>query len=106
MIEPTLDTLKRMPGRLVLDRAYDSEAFRDRLAARGIDPVVPYRKRAVNKKYADPDKLQAYRRRWLVERTFAWVGNFRRVLVRHERHSMMYQAFVHMALVIVTLRHL
>jgi transposase len=106
MIEPTLDTMKRMPARLVLDRAYDSEKFRDKLAARGIDPVVPYRKRAVSRKYADPDKLQAYRRRWLVERTFAWMGNFRRVLVRHERLGVVYQAFVHMALVIITLRHL
>lgn len=106
MIEPTLDTLKRMPDRLVPDRAYDSEKFRDRLAARGIDPVVPYRKRAVNKKYADPDKLLAYRRRWVVERTFAWMGNFRRVLTRHERLGVVYQAFVHMACVIITLRHL
>ena len=106
MIEPTLDTLKRTPGRLVPDRAYDSEAFRDRLAARGNDPVVPYRRRAVSRRYADPEKLLAYRRRWVVERTFGWMGNFRRVLTRHERLGVVYQAFVHLACVIITLRQL
>lgn len=108
MIEPTLDQLqqrlKRQPQMLVMDKAYDSEQFRDRLAARGIDPVVPYRKRAVSRRYDDPVKLTAYRRRWLVERTFAWMTGFRRVLVRYERHSYVYRAFIHLACVLITLR--
>ena len=106
MIEPTLDRMKRPPGRLVLDRAYDSEKFRDRLAARGIDPVVPYRRRAVSRRYADPLKLAAYARRWVVERTFAWLGNFDRVQVRKERIVSVYQGFVHLACVMIVLRHL
>ena len=106
MIEPTLDRMKRPPATLVMDKAYDSDTFRDRLFARGIDPVVPYRKRAVSRKYDDPVKLLAYKRRWHVERTFAWMTNFRRVLVRHERHSYIYRAFVHLALVIITIRQL
>ncbi|HEX8323998.1 MAG TPA: IS5 family transposase [Tepidisphaeraceae bacterium] len=104
MIEPTLDLLKRQPERLVLDRAYDSEKFRDRLAARGIEPIVPYRKRAVNKKYGDRRKLRRYRSRWKVERTFAWLGNFRRVLTRHDRGHWIYRGFVHLACVLITLR--
>lgn len=104
MIGPTLDRLKRVPDRLVLDRAYDSETFRDKLSARGIEPVVPYRKRAVNKKYADPVKLVAYTRRWVVERTFAWLGNFGRVLVRRERLVSVYRGFVHLACAVITLR--
>ena len=32
-------------------------------------------------------------RRWVVERTFAWLGNFRRLLVRHERHLSTFRAF-------------
>lgn len=106
MIEPTLDRLKRQPERLVLDKAYDSEKFRDRLADRGIEPIVPYRKRAVNKKYGDKRKLRRYRRRWIVERTFAWLGAFGRVLVRRERHARIYTGFVHLACMIVTLRQL
>ncbi len=104
MIEPTLDRLTRQPERLVLDRAFDSDKFRDRIAARGTDPIVPYRKRAVSMKYNDGRKMRRYKRRWKVERTFAWLGNFRRVLVRHERKHWIYRAFVHLACVLIVLR--
>ena len=108
MIEPTLDRLQhysgREPERLILDRAFDSDKFRDRLAARGIDPIVPYRKRAVSMKYNDGRKQRRYRRRWKVERTFAWLGNFRRLLVRHERKHWIWRAFVHLACVLIVLR--
>jgi hypothetical protein len=36
MSEPTLDRLKPQPERLVLDRAFDSNKFRDRIAGRGL----------------------------------------------------------------------
>lgn len=108
MIEPTLDRLRhhsgRQPERLILDRAFDSDKFRDRLAARGIDPIVPYRKRAVSMKYNDGRKQRRYKRRWKVERTFAWLGNFRRLLVRHERKHWIWRAFVHLACVLIALR--
>jgi len=104
MIEPTLDRLPRQPERLILDRAFDSDRFRDRLAARGIDPIVPYRKRAVSMRYNDGRKRRRYRKRWKVERTFAWLGNFRRVLVRHERKHWIWRAFVHLACVLIVLR--
>jgi transposase len=36
-----------------------------------------------------------YKERWKVERTFAWLGNCRRLLVRHERYlSTFRRAFV------------
>jgi transposase len=104
MIEPTLDRLKRQPGHLVLDKAFDSDKFRDRIAARGTCPVVPYRKRAVNKKYGDGRKMRRYKRRWKVERTFAWLGNFRRLVVRYEHKHWLFRAFVHVACVLITLR--
>lgn len=104
MIEPTLDRLPRVPERLVMDKAYDSDALRDRLAERGIDPIVPYRKRAVNRKYGDGRKLRRYKRRWKVERLFAWLGNFRRLVVRYERNHWIFRAFIHVACVLITLR--
>jgi transposase len=104
MIEPTLDRLPQTPKRLILDRAYDSEAFRDRLAARGIEPIVPYRKRAVSMRYNDRRKQRRYRKRWKIERTFAWLGNFRRLLVRHEHKHWIWRAFVHLACVLIVLR--
>ena len=110
MIEPTLDRLAhhqggcQQPQRLILDRAFDSDEFRDRLAARGIEPIVPYRKRAVSMKYNDRRKHRRYKRRWKVERTFAWFGNFRRLVVRYERKHWVYRAFVHVACLLIALR--
>jgi transposase len=50
--------------------------------------------------------MRRYRRRWRVERFFAWLGGFRKLVVRHERHALMYRAFVHLACVIVCMRAL
>ena len=69
--------------RVIADRAYDSGPLRERLKKRGIDLIVPYRK---NKKrlYEDGRKLRRYKRRWIIERNNAWLGQFRRLTVRHE----------------------
>ncbi|MFO1077951.1 MAG: hypothetical protein U1E73_09535 [Planctomycetota bacterium] len=48
--------------------------------------------------------MRRYKRRWVVERFFAWLNGFRRLIVRHERHSLMYRAFVHVACVLVSMR--
>jgi transposase len=42
----------------------------------------------------------------VIERLFAWLGNFRRLVVRYERKARMYQAFVHVACVLIALRQL
>jgi hypothetical protein len=44
------------------------------------------------------------RERWKVERTFAWLGNFRRLLVRQERHLSTFRAFFLVAFVLISLR--
>ncbi len=46
-----------------------------------------------------------YAERWRVERTFAWLENFRRLLMRPERHLSTFRAFI-IAFVLVLLRHL
>ena len=50
--------------------------------------------------------LKRYRKRWKIERTFAWLGNYRRLVVRHENHLLMYQAFFHVACLLITMRYL
>ena len=47
-----------------------------------------------------------YAERWKVERTFAWLGTFRRMLVRHERYLSAFRAFFLVALVLMSLRRL
>jgi transposase len=88
----------------VADRAYDSAPFRGRLAQWGITLMVLYRKNRQARPYEDGRQLRRYRHRWIVERTFAWLGSFRRLLVRHERITSMYRASLHFAAALIALR--
>ncbi len=68
--------------------------------------ICPYRSHNTNKKYHDGRKRRRYRRRYRVERTLAWLGNSRRLVVRWERDLVVYRAFFHIACMIVALRRL
>jgi len=77
------------PRRIIADKGCGSDAPRDQLARRGIDR-----------------KTRRYKRRWKVERTFAWLGNYRRLVVRWDRDLTIYNAFFHLACLMITLRQL
>jgi transposase len=94
------------PERLIADLGYDSDPLRRQLQARGIELICPHRKNRRKPPTQDGRKLRRFRRRWKVERTFAWLGNFRRLVVRYDRSLLMYNAFFHVACLILTLRHL
>jgi transposase len=94
---------KQRPQHLIADRAYDSDPLRKRLKTIKIDLIVPHRKNRKKPKTQDGRKLRRYRKRWKVERTIAWLGNFRRLIVRHERHIQMYRAFFHLACIMIVL---
>src|SRR5258706_3254076 len=76
----------------------------ERLAKRGIDLIVPYRKNSRHRRYEDGRKLRRYKRRWIIERTNAWLGQFRRLLVRHEHFLATYRAFFYLACLWITMR--
>ena len=97
---------RQRPLRVVADRAYDSDRLRERLLQRGILLISPHRRNRKRPAFNDGRWLRRYRKRWKIERTFAWLGNFRRLLVRHDYHLHMYEAFFHIACLIITLRHL
>ncbi len=89
--------------RLIYDKAADSTALRQRMADRGIDLIAPDN-RCRTKQVQDQRKLRRYRRRWKMERTFAWLGNYRRLLVRYENKLHVYSAFFHLACIMIVLR--
>jgi transposase len=91
------------PARIVADRGYDSRPLWERLKRRGIDPIVPHL-RTRKRRWQDGRKLRRYRRRWIIERTNAWLLNFRRLVVRHERRVDVHRAFVHVACLLIVLR--
>jgi len=95
---------RQKPKRIIADRAYDSDPLRERLAKRGIDLIVPYRKNSRHRRYEDGRKLRRYKRRWIIERTNAWLGQFRRLLVRHEHLLATYRAFFYLACLWITMR--
>ena len=79
----------RRPKRLGLDKGYDSEPLRRALRQRQIIPIAPYRSNHVSIPKGRPPKDRHHKRycrqRWKVERTFAWINNFRRLdrLIEH-----------------------
>jgi transposase len=90
--------------RVIADRAYDSDPLSERLAARGIELIAPHRWNRRKPRTQDGRMLRRYRRRWKVERTLAWLGNFRRLVVRYDRSITVYEAFFHIACFMITLR--
>jgi transposase len=54
----------------------------------------------------DGRPLPRYRRRWIVERTIAWLGSYRRLVVRYEGLPPLYPAFLHFACALIALRGL
>jgi transposase len=64
----------------------------------------PARRTHANATHQDGRKLRRYRHRWIVERTFAWLGHFRRLVVRYERLLATYSGFFHLACAMLTLR--
>lgn len=106
LVEATLDCrfLEAQPERLIGDKAYDSDGLDKRLRERGIEMIAPNREN--RKKTQDGRSLRRYRRRWQIERLFAWLYNFRRLGIRYEYHAENFLGMVQLALIIILLRHL
>jgi transposase len=91
---------------LIADRAYDSDPLREYFADRGFVLIAPHRRNRVRPPTNDGRRLRRYRRRWLVERTFAWRQSYRRVVTRFERDIGRYDGFVHLACAFMALNRL
>ena len=95
---------RQIPKRLIAKRGYYSGFVRRLLARQGTDPIIPYQRSVKNRHYDHGRKLCRYRRRWKIERLFAWLGHCRRLVVRYDRNILMYRGFFHVACLIITLR--
>ncbi len=89
---------------MIADKAYDSDPLRNRLRRRGIELICPHKKNRVRPATQDGRALRRYRRRWIVERTIGWLGNFRRLPVRYDRSLTIYRGFFHIACIMIVLR--
>ena len=92
------------PERLIGDKAYDSDPLDEELAEIGVELIAPHKANRVKAQTQDGRKLRRYKRRWKVERLFAWLQNYRRILVRYEYHDANYLGFVHLGCILILLR--
>jgi transposase len=98
-----LDTL---PARLIGDKAYDSDRLDRDLAERyGIEMIAPHRGQR-RQPTQDGRPLRRYRRRWHVERLFAWLHHFRRLVIRWEYHVDNFFGMVRLGCMQILLRYL
>jgi transposase len=107
LVDDTLDAcfLDNVPEKVIGDRAYDSDKLDKRLAQeRGVEMIAPHkdnRRKAVTQ---DGRSLRRYRKRWKVERFFAWLQNFRRLVVRYEYHLENFLAMIRLGCIVILLR--
>ena len=107
LVEETLDAAwtQYLPERLIGDKAYDSDALDARLLEeRGVDLISPNRSNRLSQTQ-DGRKLRRYRRRWKIERVFAWLHNFRRLVVRYEYHAANFLGMLQLGCIVILLRH-
>jgi transposase len=77
---------RRRPGKLFGDRAYHSREGRREL-----------RRRRIQSRIAAPKSAHGSglgTKRWVVERTIAWLHQYRRLRVRYERRADIHEAFL------------
>jgi transposase len=97
--------LDEFPARLIGDKAYDSDLLDQKLREHyDIELIAPHRGKRT--KTQDGRKLRRYRRRWKVERLFAWFHNFRRLVTRWEYHIENFLGMVHLGCLKLLLRYL
>jgi len=89
---------RRRPSQLLADRGYDHDKHRRLLWKRGIKPVIARRQTGHGSGLG--------RERWVVERTFAWLHNYRRLLIRTDRRADIREGFLARACFLISWRHL
>ncbi len=108
---PLLDTIpalagtvgrpRRRPGTLFADRGYDHDTYRRLLRGRGIRPAIAER----GQPRGQPHGTGLGTFRWVVERTISWLHGFRRLRIRGERRDDIHEAFLGLAVCLITHRH-
>jgi len=107
LVDQTIDArfIDDVPGRMIGDKAYDSDPLDERLLRKyGIEMISPNRE-GRKRLTQDGRPLRRYKRRWKVERLFAWLTQFRRIVVRYESKIENYLGFLHLACTKILLRY-
>jgi transposase len=88
------------PHLLVGDKAYDSRYLHRQLENQGIQLIAPHQGSHTNH-FQDGRNLRRLKRRYKVERFFAWLKNYRRLRVRWETKVENFAGFVYLAAILI-----
>jgi transposase len=89
---------RKRPAKVYADRGYDHDKHRRLVRKRGVTPVIARRN--------TPHGSGLGKVRWVVERTFAWLHHFKRLLVRYDRRHEIHHAFLAIGCCLVCYRRL
>jgi transposase len=109
LVAPTIEQrfLAETPKCLIGDRAYDRDPLDVQIRERfGVQLVAPHKWTRSQAPTQDRRVLRRYRRRWKIERLFAWLHNFRRVVIRWEYYPENFLGMVQLACAVILLRYL
>ena len=84
---------RRRPRKLHADKAYHSATLRQSLRRRHIAPRIA--RRGID------SRERLGRHRWVVERAFAWLNQYRRLRVRYERRQDIHDAFLTLGCILI-----
>jgi transposase len=94
------------PRLLIGDKAYDSDPLDEKLQREyGTELVAPHKANRSKPRTQDGRRLRRYARRWKIERVFAWLQNFRRLVTRWEYHLSNFLGMVHLGCAAILLRY-
>jgi putative transposase len=89
------------PHGMCLDKGYDYDEVREILEEFGFTAHIKARGEEANELKEEASKRA---RRWVVERSHSWMNRFRRILVRWDKKSENYLAFLHFACALIAFR--
>lgn len=88
------------PDSLSADKAYDTDAILDYLAANDIEAVIPPRS---HRRVQRPFDRHQYKNRNLVERFFCRIKQFRRIATRYDKLGERFASFVALCAAVIWL---
>lgn len=89
---------RKRSDRLLADRGYDHDKYRRELRKRGVKPIIARR--------GAEHGSGLGKERWVVERSFARLHNFRRLRTRYERRAELHLAFMQLGCAVISRRAL
>lgn len=108
LVDQTLDEAitEYLPQKLIGDKAFDSARLEQQLhEERDIELIAPKRSNNIRRRQ-DGRALRRYKRRWLVERLFAWLKRFRRIAMRWDRRDTNFLGFLQLGCAVILLRRI